>query len=212
MQYALCITHPARKITHRRRGANPFMFGAIAWIGYCLTDGRCSVLKSAERKVVSLWVRIGLWFVCLLVAVVLFTLLLSLFFNGVGFGKPWFVMPIFWVTMKCALPIWCLCLPLIAAVKQPQGRKVWTILLMGSLLGPLAIGLWFLLLQLGGAAPQPLWEGDPLLGWVGSSLAGMIFAFVVGLLTSSLYLVGFSALYRRTRRGAVPVSTPSAGI
>ena len=75
---------------------------------------------------------------------------------------------------------------------------MWAIWPVGSLIGPLAIGLWFLVLQIGGANPQTMWQGDPLIGWVGSSIAGMIFALIVGVLTSSFYLVIFKALYRRS--------------
>jgi hypothetical protein len=152
--------------------------------------------ESAERSVMNVWWRIGLWFVCLLLAIGLFSLLLSLYLKGVGYAKLWFVVPVFRVTMMCALPIWCLCLPVVIAAKRAEGWKMWTILPVGSLLGPLAVGLWFLVLQVGGASPQTMWQGDPLMGWVGSAIAGMIFAFVVGLLTSSLYLVIFKSLDR----------------
>ena len=155
------------------------------------------MLKSAERGAVSLWVRIGLWFVCLPLAIGLFSLLLSRFLlDGVGFGKLWFILPIYWVTMKCALPIWCLCLPVVVKVKQAQGWRMWSILAAGSLIGPLAVGLWFLILQLGGATPQSMWQGDPLMGWIGSAITGMIFASIIGVLTSSLYLIGFTILHR----------------
>jgi hypothetical protein len=170
------------------------------------------VPESAERSVVSVWWRIGLWFVCLLLAIGLFSLLLSLYMKGVGFAKPWFVLPIFRVTMMCALPIWCLCLPVVIAAKQAEGWKMWAILPIGSLIGPLAIGLWFLVLQMGGASPQTMWQGDPLIGWVGSSIAGMIFALIVGVLTSSFYLVIFRALNRRSVRGSVGASRGSAQI
>ncbi|HEX6771777.1 MAG TPA: hypothetical protein VF126_07110 [Acidobacteriaceae bacterium] len=159
------------------------------------------MLKSAEPGAVGLWSRIGLWFVCLPLAICLFSLLLSRFLlDGVGFGKLWFMLPIFRATMKCALPIWCLCLPVVVAVKQAQGWKMWTLLPVGSLIGPLAVGIWFLLLQVGGASPQPMWQGDPLMGWVGSAITGMIFALVIGVLTSSLYLIGFKILHRRLVR------------
>jgi hypothetical protein len=167
------------------------------------------VPESAERSVVSVWRRIGLWFVCLLLAIALFSLLLSLSMKGVGFAKPWFVLPIFRVTLMCALPIWCVCLPFVIAAKQAEGWKMWAILPAGSLIGPLAIGFWFLVLQIGGASPQTMWQGDPLIGWVGSSIAGMIFALIVGVLTSSFYLVIFKALYRRSVRRSVAASPRS---
>ena len=35
----------------------------------------CSVRESSERSVMSVWWRIGLWFVCLLLAIAFFSLL-----------------------------------------------------------------------------------------------------------------------------------------
>lgn len=159
----------------------------------------CSVPESAERSVVSVGRRIGLWFVSLLVAAALFSVLLTLWLMMAGSARPALAVAIFRVTMMCALPVWCLCLPVVIAVKDTTGWR--TILLSGSLIGPLLIGLWFLVLQIGGASPQTMWQGDPLIGWVGSAIAGMIFAFIVGLLTSSLYLVGFKSLHRRSEAG-----------
>jgi hypothetical protein len=163
------------------------------------------VLKSAGRDAVNVWIRIGLWFVCLPIAISIFSLLLSRFLlDGVGFGKLWFILPIFRVMMKSALPIWFFCVPVVVAVKHAQGWRMWTLLAVGSLIGPLAVGLWFLILQMGGAAPQPMWQGDPLMGWVGSAITGMIFALSIGVLTSSMYLIGFTILDRQfVRRSPV---------
>jgi hypothetical protein len=158
----------------------------------------CSVPESAKASVVSVWRRIGLWFVCLLVAAALFSLFLSFFLNSVGFDKLWLVLPIFRVTMMCALPIWCLCLPIVVGVKNPEGWKIWTILVSGSLTGPILVGLWFLILQMGGANPQMFWQSGRPAGWAENSIAGMIFAFIVGLCTSSFYLVAFKVLHRRS--------------
>ena len=152
--------------------------------------------ESAERRVVSVWWRIGLWFVSLLVAAALFSVLLTLWLMMGGSARSGLAVSIFRVTMMCALPVWCLCLPVVIAVKNTTGWR--TILLSGSLIGPLLMGLWFLVLQIGGASPQTMWQGDPLIGWLGSAIAGMVFAFIVGLLTSSLYLVVFRSLYRRS--------------
>jgi hypothetical protein len=154
--------------------------------------------ESAERSVVSVGRRIGLWFVSLLVAVTLFSLLLSLWLTIAGSAKVGVAVSIFRITMMCALPVWCLCLPVVMMVKEAAGWRIWTILLIGSLIGPLLIGLWFLVLQIGGANQQAIWQGDPLIGWAGGGIAGMIFALIVGLLTSSFYLVAFRALHRRS--------------
>jgi hypothetical protein len=166
------------------------------------------VPESADRRVASVWWRIGLWFVSLLVAAALFSVLLTLWLMTGGSARPGSAVAIFRVTMMCALPVWCLCLPVVIALKDVAGWRSWTILLSGSLIGPLLMGLWFLVLQIGGASPQTMWQGDPLMGWVGSSVAGMIFAFIVGLLTSSLYVAAFKILYRRS----LAVSRSSAQI
>jgi hypothetical protein len=159
------------------------------------------VPESAERNVVSVWGRIGWWFVCLLVAVALFSLLLSLWLAIAGSAKVGLVVPIFRITMMCALPVWCLCLPLVIALKNMEGSRIWIVLLAGGLIGPLLVGFWFLILQMGGAHQQTFWQGGPLIGWAGSGIAGMIFAFIVGLLTSSLYVVVFRVIHRRSAPG-----------
>jgi len=58
--------------------------------------------------------------------------------------------------------------------------------------------LWFLILQMGGANPQMFWQSGQPAGWAENSIAGMIFAFIVGSCTSSLYLVAFKVLHRRS--------------
>jgi hypothetical protein len=115
-----------------------------------------------------------------------------------GSAKLGLVVPVFRVTMMCALPVWILWLPMVMATKEAEGWKISTLLVGGSLIGPLAMGLWFLVLQIGGAHPQSMWQGDPLIGWAGSGIAGMIFALIVGLLTSSLYVAAFRVLHRRS--------------
>jgi hypothetical protein len=156
------------------------------------------VPESAERSVMGVWQRIGLWFLCLLVAVALFSAVLSLGLTIAGSARVGLVVSIFRITMMCALPVWCFCLPFVIAVKNAEGSRIWIVPLSGSLLGPLLVGLWFLILQMGGTNEKLMWQGDPLIGWVGSGLAGMIFAFIVGLLTSSIYVVSLKVLHRRS--------------
>jgi hypothetical protein len=154
-------------------------------------------VNSAGHSTLSTGRRVALWFVSLLTAVAFFSVFLSLWLTTADSGKAGLIVPIFRMTMMCALPIWCLCLPLVIVMKSLEGWRMWTILLTGSLLGPLLVGLWFLLLQMGGASQPMVSQGDPQLGWAGSSIAGMIFAFIVGLLTSSTYLMGIK-LHRRS--------------
>jgi hypothetical protein len=51
---------------------------------------------------------------------------------------------------------------------------------------------------MGGANPQMFWQSGRPAGWAENSIAGMIFAFIVGSCTSSLYLVAFKVLHRRS--------------
>jgi hypothetical protein len=160
-------------------------------------EWRCAV-NSAGHSTLSTGMRVVLWFVSLLTAVACFSVFLSLWLTTAESAKAGLIVPIFRMTMMCALPIWCLCLPLVIAMKNTEGWRMWTILLTGSLLGPLLVGLWFLLLELGGASQPMVWQGDPQLGWAGRSIAGMFFALIVGLLTTSTYLIAIKLLHRRS--------------
>jgi hypothetical protein len=110
----------------------------------------------------------------------------------------WIIFPIFRVTTKFALPVWFVYLLVVIAVKNAEGRKIWTLLLSGSLIGPLVVFLWSLTLQLRGFSQKAIWLGDPLLGWLGGGIASMIFSLIVGFLTTSFYLVVLKILHRRS--------------
>jgi hypothetical protein len=62
--------------------------------------------------------RIGLWFSSLLAAVLLFSLLLSLTFGGAGS-----MFPIFRVTTMFALPVACLYLPFLIALRSTEEKR-----------------------------------------------------------------------------------------
>jgi hypothetical protein len=98
-----------------------------------------------------------------------------------------------------AIPVWCLYLPFVIALKDAEGRRRWIILLSGILMGPTSLALWGLTLQLRGADPHNIWQGDPLIGLGG--IAAMIFAAIVGFLTTSFYLIALRVLRRRTTIG-----------
>ena len=53
-----------------------------------------------------------------------------------------------------------------------------TILISGILLGPAALALWGLILQLRGDDPNTIWQGDPLIGMGG--ISAIVFALIVG--------------------------------
>jgi hypothetical protein len=133
--------------------------------------------------------RIGLWFVCLPMAVALFSLLFTLLFNRAAFTFS--IVPIFQPIMMFALPVWCLYLPWVIALKDAEGRRIWTILFSGSLIGPASVFLWCFILQIFG---NNAWRADPLTGIGGVS--GMIFAFIVGFFMTCLYVIALKVVHR----------------
>jgi cellobiose-specific phosphotransferase system component IIC len=136
---------------------------------------------------------------CLLLSVALFSLLFNLVFNraafpGDVFNRSGAFFLVFRITMKFALPVWCLCLPFVIALKDAEEGRMRTILVSGILIGPAALGLWCFMLQLRGGDTTKIWLGDPLIGIGGFS--GMIFALIVGFLTTSFYVMALKVLYR----------------
>jgi hypothetical protein len=155
------------------------------------------VLASSWRTVISIGRRVGLSFVCLLLAAALFSLLFALLGAMGGSASISLAVPVFRVALFLALPAWCVWLPFVIATKDTEGHKIWTILLSGILIGPASIVLRFLILVLRGANPQMVWRGDPLLGDLGSGPACMIFALIVGSFTSFFYVAALKVLHRR---------------
>lgn len=131
--------------------------------------------------------RVGLSFGSLLLSAILF----SLSFTGLFRAGPF--LPIFQVTMVFALPIWCLYLPFVIALKDAEARRIWAILFSGILIGPASLASWCLILQQRGGAPYTIWHGDPLVGLGG--MAAIIYALIVGFLTTSLYVVALRVLH-----------------
>ncbi|HSU61950.1 MAG TPA: hypothetical protein VLI55_21750 [Bryobacteraceae bacterium] len=155
--------------------------------------------------------RIGLWLGSLLVSVSLFSLSLSLLFSSLSllFNGAWSfrvgaVFAILRVTMTFAFPVWCLYLPFVLALRDAEGSRIWTILVSGILIGPAALALLGLILQLRGGNPHLIWHGDPLLGVLGGIAVMMFFAAIIGFLTTSFYVIALKLFYRRstvTHRG-----------
>lgn len=142
--------------------------------------------------------RIGLWLCSLIVSVTLFSLIFSLSITSASSFRVELVLIVFRVTMMFALPAWCLYLPFVIAFKDAEGRRIWTILVSGILIGPVSLGLWGLILLLRGGDPHAIWYGDPLLGVAGGIGAGMVFALIVGFLAISLYVSALRILYHRS--------------
>ncbi len=97
--------------------------------------------------------------------------------------------------MIFALPAWCLYLPFVIALKDAEERRIWTILASGILIGPASLVAWGLMLQLRGGDPDTIWRGDPLAFGIGGAL---IFALVVGFLTTSFYVIALKVFHRRS--------------
>jgi hypothetical protein len=155
---------------------------------------------SRASKLANAFVRIGLWSGCLLLSVALFSLLFNVVFNRAAFNWGGAVFLVFRITMKFALPVWCLCLPFVIALRDAEERRMRTILLSGTFIGPAALGVWCFVLQLRGGSAYKIWLGDPLIGLGG--IAAMIFALMVGFLTTSFYVMALKVLHRRRPTGA----------
>jgi hypothetical protein len=61
--------------------------------------------------------------------------------------------------MLFALPVWCLYLPVVIAVKDAGYLRIVTILFSGSLIGPVSPGVWCLILELKGGNEEMIWHG-----------------------------------------------------
>jgi hypothetical protein len=152
------------------------------------------VIISGANNLMNTLRRIGLWFGSLLVSVTLFSLLVTLHFSGPGFFRAGSVLLTFRVTMIFAFPVWCLYLPFVIALKDAEERRGWTILFSGLLIGPASLALWGLILQLRGGDPHKIWHGDPLAFGLNGA---MLFALIVGFLTTSFYVIALKVLHRR---------------
>jgi hypothetical protein len=130
-----------------------------------------------------------MWFGSVLVAVSLFSLLIITVFP-IGFQLGLLVATI------VALPVLCLSLPMVLILQNTDGRRGRLILFTSTLIGPVSIVLWCLLLQIKGADPTSVWKGDPLTGIGG--LWGTVFALVVGFVAGCCYVTGLKMVRRRS--------------
>lgn len=155
------------------------------------------MINSGASNVRNTLRRIGLSFGSLLLSVTLFTLLLGLFINRGGLFRAGPLLFILRITMMFAAPVWRLCVPLVIALKDAE-RRIWTILFSGILIGPASLAIWGLILQLRGGDAHRIWYGDPLLGVLGGFAAAVVYALLVGFLTTSFYGIVLRILDRRS--------------
>jgi hypothetical protein len=140
-------------------------------------SGRASILR-----------RVCFWFISLLLAVLSFSL-----FVGGAMGSVVFV---FRITTMLAFPVWCLYLPFIFLLRDADGRRSAILILTGILIGPAAIAVWGLgHLIMGENQFRGFWNGDPEAG-MGAGF-DMIYATVVGFLTSAIYVLLLKFVYSR---------------
>jgi hypothetical protein len=125
--------------------------------------------------------NIALWFCSLLLSVSLF----SLFYGPVAFSF------VFRITMIFALPVAFLYLPFVIKFSDAEDGRIWAILGSGTMIGPASLVLWGLILDLKGT--HSIWQGDA----IGLGLAaGLIFALVVGFLTTTFYVIALKVIHR----------------
>ena len=154
------------------------------------------MIISGTSKLINTLRRISLSLGSLLFSVTLFTLLFGLFLRSQGLFRAEPLLFILRFTMIFALPVWCLYLPFVAALKDAEERRIWTILFSGILIGPVSLALWGLILQLRGGDSHNIWQGDPLLGVLSGVAASLIYALIVGFLAASFYVMALRTLHR----------------
>ena len=138
--------------------------------------------------------NIGLWFVSVLLSVGLF----SLWFAGFQWGGV--AVSDFRITMKFALPVACLYLPIVIMQRDAEERRILVIAGSGIVIGPAFIVLLALIAALRG---QPdVIAGDPLAFGLKACL---VFSFIVGSLTTILYITALKLVHRLTRASKQPV-------
>jgi hypothetical protein len=128
--------------------------------------------------------NIGLWFFSLLLSVGLFSL-------SYGRHSVESYAIVFRITMMFALPVACLYLPIVIMLRDAEEGRMRIIAGTGVLIGPISLVLWGLILV---ARGEPsVWQGDGLgLGLV----AAIIFASIVGFLTTMFYVVALKLIHR----------------
>jgi hypothetical protein len=129
----------------------------------------------------------GLWFLSVLLSVGLFSLIFS------GGWDPATVRN-FRITMKFALPVACLYLPIVIMQRDAEEGRMRVIAGSGIVIGPAFIVLLALIAGIRGD-PHVI-EGDPLAFGL---VACLIFAFIVGALTTILYITALKLVHYLTR-------------
>jgi hypothetical protein len=135
--------------------------------------------------------NIGLWFLSVLLSISLF----SLWFGGIEDVslKRWLF--VFRITMKFALPVACLYLPIVITKRDAEKGRMGVIAGWGLAIGPLSIVVWTLIAAMMGE-PYVI-EGDPATHF--GLVASLVCAFIVGSLTTILYITALKLAHHLTR-------------
>lgn len=129
----------------------------------------------------------GLWFLSLLLSVSLFSLVYGRRYGLDNFGF------VFRITMMFALPVACLYLPIVIALRDAEEGRMRIIAGIGGLIGPSCLALWALIL---GARGEPsIWRSDGI-GF--GIITGLILASIVGCLTTMFYIIALKLIHRLT--------------
>jgi hypothetical protein len=135
--------------------------------------------------------NIGLWFLSVLLSVSLF----SLAFAGLFGWSPDALARDFLITMKIALPVACLYLPVVIMQRDAEEGRMRVIAGSGIVIGPAYLVLRGLILVMLG---EPgVFERDAASPF--GMMAVLIFAFIVGSLTTILYITALKLVHHLTR-------------
>lgn len=142
---------------------------------------------------VRIFRRVGLWFGSFIISVTLSSLLCCL--SNLSLGS---CSGVFLFTTVLALPAWFLYLPFVLALKDAEEGRIWTILTIGTLIGPAYLAVFGVIMQLRGGNVHRIWQGD---GGIDLGIVQSLpFALAVGFLTTGLYVIGLKVIHRRATR------------
>jgi hypothetical protein len=128
--------------------------------------------------------NIGLWFLSVLLSVSLFS-----------WGFPGLFARNFLITMRIALPVACLYLPIVIMQRDAEEGRMRVIAGSGIVIGPAYLVLRGLILVMLG---EPgVFERDAASPF--GMMAVLIFAFIVGSLTTILYITALKLVHHLTR-------------
>lgn len=116
---------------------------------------------------------------------------------------------VLFMTLVFGLPVWCVYLPVIVAIRHATARNFWFIFVSGILIGPASLSLWLQYINRNNRNWKGLWEADPVAGWWASAGFFLVCSAIVGFLSAIFYVFSLRrgprrrAPQGRIRRGAI---------